>query len=194
MKKLLYIVLAGLLLFVPAAFAAHNSSHYNETVNKFELPGPGSTLVCYYGTTTTTSVAGTDSVGTFYTKAMWIPDLTGSDCYFRMVMYNSARGTEDCDVYVLYSTPEDLAYGDFYVGSASSGKIKDQLSTTAVQDTLNVLVGTRDANYAGGAWMQLKFSMQAGNPVGTYVKWYLFFQKNTLTPGRVARVANTTEP
>ena len=164
--KYVKFLLVGLLIAVVASlFAAANGTTSNTSV--YVDVGPaGSNYVLFYGTTPTTEA--TDSIGIHYTKAMYIADFNQTEyAYFFLDMYNSATGTEDCNVTVQYSY--DLT--NWVAGAANSGLIKDQLTTTAVTDTLNVINGTSDTNFHIYPYMRLKFDYQAGNPIGTYVTW-----------------------
>jgi hypothetical protein len=171
MKKLILFIAALMLVSIPA-FSGSTSAVYNSPT--FCQEGPAGTgWVMYYGYTDSCSVANTDSTGDHYTKAMWIPYYTESDCFFNMQSSNSAGGTEDCNVYVEYSYDRTT----WFVGSANSGKIYDQLTTTMVADTLNVIVGSRDTFYKTAPWMRLHFDWQAGNPCGSVTSWRLIFRK-----------------
>lgn len=183
-KMLSIYMVVAIMLVASLSFGAANGTAYNQPVNISEVKGPGHTYVMYYGRTQAT--VATDSVGTHYTKAMYMPELQTDNCYFNMVAYNSARGTEDCDVYVEYSYDRIT----WFVGANASGKIKDQLTTTMVSDTLNVATGVLDAHYITAPWMRLKFAYQTANPVGTYITWRLVCRKDPETLGLVAAVAN----
>lgn len=187
MKKILTVLFCAVILSYAGLYAADDTATYNTTTKVLHESMPGGIAVVYSGTTTTTSVAGTDSVGDMHTKAMWIGDCKYANAYFTMSCYNSARGTVDYNVYVYYS--DDLK--TWTLGTAASGKIKDQLTTTAVTDTLNIQVGARDLNFDAYQWMAFKFDAQSGNPVGTYVTWRVALQKNPDTPIPVARVVST---
>lgn len=182
MKRIgLFFVIAFVLLFgMQNTFAAANGTVRNKATYHDE-GAPGSEWVHYYGSATTVA---TDSIGTHYTKAMWIADYTAYNAYFYMVMSNDPGGTEDCNVYVEYSFDRTT----WFAGSAASGKIKDALSTTAVSDTLNIVDGVNDTNYKMGLWCRLKFDYQAGNPIGTTLTWHLIFRKNPDSPYKQSKV------
>jgi len=165
------------------AFSAANGTTYNARTYIMERDAP-TTFLCYYGMTATTTAA--DCVGTHYTQAMFIGDVNDSPCMWRMVAYNSATGTEDIDVFVEYS----FNLADWFLGSVSSGKIKDALSTTQAADTLNILVGVEDGMYNVAPWMRLKCVGQTGNPIGTYVSYWLSFRKPVGLPRKVGAVTN----
>ena len=185
MKNRLFVsfICLVLMIFAVQCFAAGTSTLWNRDTYKDE-GAPGSAWVHYYGSTATV-IANTDSIGTHYTKAMWIGDYNQLNCYYSMVMSNSARGTEDCNVTIQYSADGDTSW---YAGSVSSGKIKDQLTTMQVQDTVNVIVGVNDDNYPTGLWCRLKFENQAGNPYLTTLTWHLFFRKDPTFQLRNAKV------
>ena len=178
-------------LMILAAFVyggVTTTEHANTTTRVVFESNPGGIAVVYGGQTTTKSVAGLDSLGDDITKAMYIGDCKSGNAYFTMKAYNSARGTEDYNVYVYYS--DDLV--TWRVGSAASGKIYDQLTTTEVTDTLNVIVGARDLNFDSHQWMKILFDAQAGNPVGTYVTWRVALLKSPLIVNHnVAKVVST---
>ncbi len=165
-------LLAVVLLCASSVFAVATGVTYNTAVSCQEGP-VGTGWVMYYGVTATTVAA--DSIGDNYTQAMWIPFYTESNAYWNMVMYNSATGTEDVDVYVEFSYDRST----WFVGSQASGKIKDQLTTTMVADTLNIQTGVADNYYKTAPWVRLHFDNQAGNPIGTYATWKLVFRKPT---------------
>lgn len=170
-KRVIAIVMLVGLLFIgiTGVFPAANGTVYNTTA-MFEDFGA---KVRYYGTTTT---AATDSIGTHYTQAMWIGPLTANNAFYTMVMSNDAGGTEDCNVSLEYSLDRET----WFLASLASGVIKDQLTTTAIYDTLNVQNGSSDPYYKIGLWMRLKFAYQAGNPIGTTLSWSVVFDKPAL--------------
>jgi len=168
-KNLAAIFVLIIAFAIGLALAATATTYNNATY--FEEGEVGTNYVLYYGTVATTT---SDSIGYDYTKPMYIAPFTEYNCFYYLVMSNSARGTEDCNVYVEYSF-DRLTW---FVGSAASGKIKDQLTTTAVSDTLNIIVGVEDTNYKIAPWMRLKFDYEAGNPALTTTTWKLRFFKN----------------
>ena len=178
MKKTVAIYLILCLAFAWMAlelYAAANGT-VNNTTTRVQVGPKGTDMVLFDGQTTTT--VATDSIGIHYTKAMYIADFIGSTtyAYFFLDMYN-ADGTEDCNVSVEYCfDPADNAW---VAGAANSGVIKDNLTTTAVTDTLNVIDASNDTNFNIYPWMRLKFDYQAGNPTGTYVWWYVRLFKPT---------------
>jgi len=193
LKKYILPLLVIAVLMGPAyivvrdAIAAATGKTYNTSVSASEIAGPGNTWVMYSGVTPTT--VATDSIGDFYTKAMWIPEYNNSNCFFDLKCYNSATGTEDMNVYVEYSYDRTT----WFVGAANSGEIYDQLTTTRVSDTLNVIVGSIDTFYRCAPWMRLHFDLQAGNPIGTYANWKLVFRKSADAIGVTNKVATTAE-
>lgn len=131
---------------------------------------PGNVWVHYFGSITTLAA---DSTDTHYTKAMWIAPFNKELAYFYMVMSNAATGTEDCNVTIQYSFDRTT----WYAGAAASGVIKDQLTTTAVSDTVNTIVGVSDHHFNTALWMRLACDMQAGNPIATTLTWRIALQK-----------------
>lgn len=165
-------ILLGLVIAWVALYAAANATTYNTATYCDEGPR-GTNWVMYRGLTPTTTAL--DCVGIHYTKAMWIPYYTGSNCYFYLSAMEDKEPTEDCNVTVEYSFDRTT----WFVGAAASGVIKDQLTTTAVTDTLNIIEGATDTHYTLAPWMRLKFDYQAGNPIGTFLSWKLRFTKPT---------------
>jgi len=173
-------VLLTMFLIAGQTFAADDSVGKNNPTYKSEYDGK----VRYYGTVSTT-VAGTDSVGIDYTKACFIANLNSSNAYFYTIMTNSTRGTEDANISVQYS----LDRTTWFLGSQASGVIKDQQSTTATIDTLNVQTGVTDPNYDVGLYVRLKWDYQAANPAENTGSWSIVFTKPTGLYGKkLARV------
>ena len=167
MRNKLFAFLLVLALCFPL-FGAANGTNYNCTTAVKTAPG----YVQYYGNFTT---AATDCVGTFYTKSMHVGSLTNyGNAYSYLVCSNDAGGTEDVNVYVEYSFDKKT----WALGSLGSGVIKDQLSTTAVIDTINVQNAVHDPYYAIFPYMRLKFIGQTGNPIGTTITWKVKFFKD----------------
>lgn len=163
--------LAALLVCAALVFGAANGTNSNCATQVRSYPG----FVIYSGTFTT---AATDCVGTFYTKAMNIGGLSTDNAYSYLVMSNSARGTEDVNVYVEYSFDRST----WTLGSLASGVIKDQLTTTAIIDTINVQTGVHDPYYAIHPYMRIKFVGQTGNPVATTGTWKVKLFKDPTWP------------
>lgn len=164
-------VLMVLMVAASLVFAAANGTNYNTTTQVRTYPG----YVIYSGSFTT---AVTDCVGTFYTKAMHIGGLSTDNAYSYLVASNSARGTEDVNVYVEYSFDKTT----WTLGSLASGVIKDQLTTTAVVDTINVQTGVNDPYYAMYPYMRLKFIGQTGNPAATTITWKVKLNRDPAWP------------
>jgi hypothetical protein len=185
MKKLTALYAAFCFMALSSSvFAAANAITYNTAAYASE-DKPG-TAVLYYGVTPATTAL--DSVGTHYTQALWIQPYTESNADFYLVMSDGTVSAvvEDCDVYVEYSFDRTT----WFVGSANSGKIKDNLTTTAVSDTLNIIVGSEDLNYKFASWMRFKFVYQTGNPIGTIVTWKAKFFKPTNVPYPSYKILN----
>lgn len=169
-KAIALIMLVGLLVVgVSSVFPAANATVYNKTA----LYEDFGSKIRYYGSATT---AATDCVGIHYTQACFIGPLTSTNAMYRIVMSNDAGGTEDCNVSVEYSLDRET----WFAASLASGVIKDQQSTTATIDTLNVQTGSSDPYYKIGLWFRLKFDYEAGNPIGTTLSWNVVFDKPAL--------------
>lgn len=175
---------AGLIVlligFALPLFAAGTSVIYDKPVTVREAKS-GGTWVEYSGTAATV-IASTDSIGTHYTQAMYIKEFNQENAYWRAVMSNSARGTEDCNVTVQYS--------DDRTTWVTGNKIKDQLTTTAIADTLNVQAKVGDVYFRTYQWMRLKLEYQAGNPYLTTLTWSIYLQKPATLSNKMATAAN----
>lgn len=172
-KKLLVLIVS--LVCVGTLFGAATGITYNTTTN-VEVGPKGTDYVLFYGQTTAT--VATDSIGDQYTKAMYIADfqVETTNAFFFVDGYDvttAGSGTEDCNVYVEYSFDRTT----WVVGAAASGKIQDQVVTTAFTDTLNVIAGATDTNFNIYPWMRLHFDYQAGNPIGAYLWWKIRLKK-----------------
>jgi len=169
MKKSLFSIFAILLLGF--SFMAMGDT-YNYTTSADE----GATYVRYLGQVSLAS----DSVGNHYTEAFYIGDSNQNTAYTSLVCSNVA-GTEDVNVYLECSQ-------DRLNWVTISGVLKDQLTTTQVYDTLNVIMGVNRLEYKSSVWARLKFDGQTNNP-STTVTWSAYLPKNTGAPSKnVAQV------
>lgn len=189
MKKLASFITGLLLVGLMATLVYAAATGTVKNTDSYYTEGPvGSNYVKYWGVTDAT--AATDSVGIHYSKALYIAPFAGTTTYALVFldMYNSALGTEDCNVSMEYSN--DLA-----TWVAGAGVIKDQLTTTEVVDTVNVVTGTTDGRFNTFDYMRFKFDYQTGNPTLTYVTWVLRLQKPTAEafPKRQGHVASSTD-
>lgn len=99
-----------------------------------------------------------DSVGSgdiIYTPFIFIPATTSTYEYFRVIASN-ATGTEDFNVFFIYTNDptDDVADAGYALESTDSDL--DAVSTTAVYDTLGIVQGTASKNYKIYNWVALK--------------------------------------
>lgn len=164
MKKIMLVIcLALLLMFQTLLFAGDT---YEQAVSR-KVFASG---VLYYGTVDMTA----DSIGNFYTNAMFVGNCNTNNAHIWAVCSN-VSGTEDVNVFAQYSQLPDGTYID---AAQASGKIIDALSTTTVTDTINVTVGVACTVYPTARWLSLKFDGQTANPLTT-VSWYVFLKFDT---------------
>ena len=151
-----------LLLFVAMLSPCWAGDTYNQTVS-FKI---GESYVMYYGTVDMTD----DTVGNFYTQACFLHELNHNNAFIYAVC--SEAGTEDVNVTAEYSMDRTT----WLAGTAIDGL--DQLGTTSLVDTINVVTGAQQNAYYVGRWIRLKFDGQTGNG-DTTVSWWMVFRKNT---------------
>src|SRR5690606_16601407 len=110
-----------------------------------------------------------------YTQAFYIGDANQNTASVSLVC-SDVTGTEDVDVFLELSQ-------DRLNWITISTALKDQLQTTLVYDTLNIIGGVNLQQYKNSVWARLKFDGQANNP-STTVSWSAFLPKNTGAPSR----------
>lgn len=124
--------------------------------------------VIYYGIATFGSAAGTDNCITQWMRVDFVdwainPGMLQIWCF-------DASGTEDVNGYVQFSSSDSATS---FKELATDADL-DQIQTTVIWDTIGVSMGK--CMY-GAKYMRLKLDGQTGNPNGTKVNYYIYFQK-----------------
>lgn len=183
-RNLFFVVVLALLATVNL-FAAATDTTYNAGGTVYETKSDANFIEYRY---TSTTVA-TDSVGLHFSKAFAIESYNIGDApaYVYLVMSNDASGTEDCNVGIEYSFDRTT----WVTGPLNSGVVKDQLTTTAILDTLNWAGGAPDLAWRTYPWFRLRFDFQAGNPTGTTLTCRIRIPKDSAFNRRFAEAANS---
>ncbi len=161
MLRKIVLYLFVLILFVSMPVFAGDT--YEQAVSMKILP----TGVVYSGTVDMTA----DSIGNFYTNAMYIGCCNSNNAMIQAVCSN-VTGTEDVNVFAQYAQTPD---GTYVLASEASGSIIDALSTTTINDTINVTTAVGCKVYPTNLWLSLKFDGQASSGLTT-ITWYVFLK------------------
>ena len=156
--NLCLIIFAALTVFVPA-----QAQTYDAAVNVVE----GSTYIRYTGAVSVDTTAST------YTQAMLLADANQGLSFIRASMPDVA-GTEDVNVLIEFSN-------DLLNWTAGATTVIDQLSTTAVFDSLSTINSAEFLHWKGSVWFRLVFDGQTGNPSNT-VTFDAVLPKNSGAP------------
>jgi len=165
MKRLQTLLMILCLVIVSVSVQA---AAIDSTFNVASHPDEGATYVRYAGTVDMSA----DSVGTYFTQALFIGDANQGTAVLRAVCSN-VTGTEDVTVYAQFSM--DRKNWD------DAGAIKTSLGTSfAYTDSVGKAQSTW---YKGDLWVRFRIVGNTGN-APTTVSWDLFVPKTTGAPPR----------
>jgi hypothetical protein len=185
LKNLKFLFVAVLLLAAVNVFAAATDSTYNAAGTVYKTKTTSNYIE--YRFTFPATVAG-DSVGIHWSKAFAIESYNIGDepAYFYGLMADDSSGL-DCNVSIEYSFDKTT----WVAGPLASGVIKDQLTSTAIVDTLNWAGGLPDLSWRLYPWARLKLDYQAGNPIGAITTMRVRIPKDPSFHRRFADIANS---
>lgn len=127
----------------------------------------GSTYVRYLGNVQVDTTAAT------YTQGMLLAEANRDTAFIR-AYFNALKTNENVDVTIQFSN-------NLKKWTNGTATLITGLGSTAVYDTLNVVMGTEYAQYHGSVWFRLVFTGKGSNPTNI-VTFDLFLPKNYGAP------------